>query len=87
MADTIQKPLYFVLGNHDYYLTHIPPFKEACLYQGKISGDDWLPFFGSKASGDVLLEIAQQNHDIEFLVLCGHTHGKACYSPLNNLTV
>ena len=68
-------------------LTHVPPFKEACLYQGKISGDDWLPFFGSKATGDVLLEIAQQNTNIEFLVLCGHTHGKACYSPLHNLIV
>ena len=68
-------------------LTHVPPFKETCLYQGKISGDDWLPFFGSKAMGDVLLEIAQQNPDVEFLVLCGHTHGKACYSPLNNLMV
>ncbi|OGT51755.1 MAG: serine/threonine protein phosphatase [Gammaproteobacteria bacterium RIFCSPHIGHO2_12_FULL_42_13] len=68
-------------------LTHVPPFKEACLYQGKISGDDWLPFFGSKATGDVLLEIAGQNLDVEFLVLCGHTHGKACYSPLHNLMV
>ena len=37
-------------------LTHVPPFREACFYQGKISGDDWLPFFGSKATGDVLLE-------------------------------
>lgn len=68
-------------------LTHVPPFKEACFYQGKISTDDWLPFFGSKATGDVLLEIAQKNPGIAFLVLCGHTHGKACYSPLNNLTV
>ena len=23
-------------------LTHVPPFKEACLHEGKISGDDWL---------------------------------------------
>src|SRR3990167_9124768 len=68
-------------------LTHVPPFKEACFFQGKISGDDWLPFFGSKATGDVLLEIAQQNMNIEFLVLCGHTHRKACYSSLNNLMV
>src|SRR3989338_6485029 len=68
-------------------LTHVPPFREACFYQGKISGDDWLPFFGSKVMGDVLLEIAEQNPAIEFLVLCGHTHGKACYSPLNNLMV
>lgn len=68
-------------------VTHVPPFKEACLYQGKISGDDFLPFFGSKIMGDVLTEVATDNTEIEFLVLCGHTHGKACYQPLDNLIV
>lgn len=68
-------------------LTHIPPFKEACLYKGKVSGDDWLPYFSSKVIGDVLITIAQQNLEIEFLVLCGHTHSEAYYQPLENLTI
>ena len=68
-------------------LTHVPPFKEACTYEGKISGNDFLPFFGSKATGDVLTEIAKQNPEIEFLVLCGHTHGEAHYKPFDNLTI
>lgn len=54
-------------------LTHVPPFKEACLHEGKISGDDWLPYFSSKVVGDVLTNLAEQNSEIEFLVLCGHT--------------
>lgn len=29
-------------------LMHVPPFKEACLHEGEISGDDWLPYFSSK---------------------------------------
>ncbi len=58
-------------------LTHIPPFKEACLYEGKISGDDWLPYFSSKIMGDVLTASAEKNREIEFLVLCGHTHSAA----------
>ena len=29
-------------------LTHIPPFKETCLHEGKISNDDWLPYFAQK---------------------------------------
>jgi len=58
-------------------LTHVPPFKEACLHEGKVSDDDWLPYFSSKATGDVLTTVAQQNPEIEFLVLCGHTHSEA----------
>ena len=57
-------------------LTHVPPFKEACLHQGKISDDNWLPYFSSKVMGDVLLQTAKDNPCIEFLVLCGHTHSK-----------
>ncbi len=65
-------------------LTHVPPFKEACLHEGKISGDDWLPYFSSKVMGDILITVSQQNPEIEFLVLCGHTHSEAnvCYGNL-----
>lgn len=68
-------------------LTHIPPFKEACMYQGKISKDDGLPYFSSKVTGDVLMQIAQENSAIDFLVLCGHTHSSARYQPLENLCI
>jgi len=68
-------------------LTHIPPFKEACLHEGKISDDDWLPYFASKAIGDVLIYAAESYRDIEFLVLCGHTHSDAVYEPLDNMKV
>jgi predicted phosphodiesterase len=93
LAEFIVQPIYFVLGNHDYYrgqiivLTHIPPFAEACLYEGKISNDDWLPYFSSKASGDVLVNICSKHPNIDFLVLCGHTHCKAECAPLPNLIV
>ena len=78
---TIQRPQRIIV------LTHIPPFKEACLHEGKISDDDWLPYFASKASGDVLMNICTKHPNIDFLVLCGHTHGKATYHPLPNLIV
>lgn len=68
-------------------LTHVPPFKDACLHQGKISDDDWLPYFTSKIMGDVLLEAALKNPSINFLILCGHTHSAAKYQPVNNLIV
>ena len=77
----IQRPQRIIV------LTHIPPFKEACLHEDKISNDDWLPYFASKASGDVLMNICTTHPDIDFLVMCGHTHGKATYRPFPNLRV
>lgn len=68
-------------------LTHVPPFKEACMHMGKISDDDWLPYFSCKVIGDVLMEVANENPSIDFLVLCGHTHSESNYQPLSNLLV
>ena len=68
-------------------LVHVPPFKESCMHEGQISNDDYLPFFASKITGDVLLNAAKANPKIEFLVLCGHTHSSSYYKPLDNLTV
>jgi len=67
-------------------LTHVPPFREACLHEGEISGDDWLPYFSSKVIGDVLTVVAQKNSEVEFLLLCGHTHSAANIRH-GNLTV
>lgn len=68
-------------------LTHVPPFKEACMHMGQVSDDNWLPYFSSKVTGDVLITMAQENPTIEFLVLCGHTHSEANYQPIKNLIV
>lgn len=68
-------------------LTHVPPFKKSCMHEGEISGEEWLPFFSSKAMGDVLTYAAQKYTKIEFLVLCGHTHSQAEYKPFQNMTI
>lgn len=68
-------------------VTHVPPFKECCMYQGKISDDNHLPFFSSKATGDILLEVAEKNPIVSIMVLCGHTHSTAEYRPLPNLQI
>jgi len=68
-------------------LVHVPPFRESCMHEGKISNDDYLPFFSSKVTGEVLIEAAKDNPDIDFLVLCGHTYSRSYYKPLDNLTI
>lgn len=69
------------------FLTHVPPFREACWYNGQISNDEWLPHFTCRAVGTVLSEIVRDYPHRKLTVLCGHTHGRGeCY-PLPNLHV
>jgi hypothetical protein len=68
-------------------VTHVPPFVEACWYEGKQSDDEYLPHFSNPSAGVPIQEIAQSNPDRNFVVLCGHTHGKSEIKILPNLKV
>jgi predicted phosphohydrolase len=72
---------------HIIIVTHIPPFEAACTYGDQVSSPDWMPLFSSKVLGDVIMGYAKQYPDINFLVLCGHTHSIGEYTPLDNLCV
>lgn len=67
--------------------THIPPFPECCLHQGKQSDENWLPYFASKATGDLISNFSQKNPTIDILVLCGHTHSSASFRYNKNLHI
>lgn len=58
-----------------FLLTHVPPWREAAVYDGKPSDDDWAPHFSCKVMGDAI-NAFMVNCDGELTVLCGHTHGK-----------
>ena len=68
-------------------LTHVPPFKEACWYQGKMGNDDWLPYFTCQAVGEMLQKIARNQPHCQVTVLCGHTHHAGHIDMLPNLRV
>ena len=72
---------------HVVVATHVPPFREACLYEGKVSDDHWLPHFTCKAVGDALVEAMAASPDRRMTVLCGHTHGEGDVTVLPNLRV
>jgi len=80
-------PKAFALYPKVVFLTHVPPFRESCWHEGKISDDDWLPYFTCKAVGDALLEVMQAHPDRDLTVLCGHTHGEGTVEMLPNLRV
>ena len=68
---------------------HPPPFMEACWHGGKTPDehDVYLPHFTCKAVGDVLLEITRKYPNVDFTVLCGHTHGGGTAQIKDNLLV
>ena len=68
-------------------LTHAPPFREACWYQGKTTDDNWAPFFVSGQVGNALMEFSQQRPGCQVTVLCGHTHHAGVARIAANLRV
>jgi len=55
-------------------LTHVPPFEEACVYQGAIGDPNWTPHFVSKATGIAIENVMEDHPDKQLLILCGHAH-------------
>jgi predicted MPP superfamily phosphohydrolase len=68
-------------------LTHVPPFRQACFYQGGISDEDWLPWMCCQATGDALSAMAEKYPEKQITVLCGHTHGGGVAQIRSNLVV
>ena len=86
-AEAVRQVLPAAFENHRHvlFLTHVPPFRQACWYRGKPSDDNGLPHFGCKAVGDALLSVMHDLPDRELTVLCGHTHGGGEVDVLGNL--
>lgn len=72
---------------HVIVATHVPPFRESCWHEGRVSDENWLPFFACKAVGDALVEAMTAAPDRRMTVLCGHTHGGGEAQILPNLRV
>lgn len=68
-------------------LTHVPPFRESCWHEGKISDDNYLPHFSCKSVGEVMKKIMQSRLDCSLEVLCGHTHSPGNAQIMSNLSV
>lgn len=68
-------------------LTHAPPFRDACWYEGKTTDDNWAPFFVAGQVGNALIEFSIQRPDCKVTVLCGHTHHAGIAKIADNLQV
>ena len=88
-AAHVRKLLPEALGQYRdvMLLTHVPPLREACWYDGAISDDEWSPHFTCVAMGEAILEIMADHPKHRLTVLCGHTHSRGECQPAPNLQV
>jgi Icc-related predicted phosphoesterase len=88
-ARRLESLLLSAVATHKRLLvvTHVPPFRQACWYQGKTTDDNWAPFFVSGQCGDALIDFAQSQPDSTIDVLCGHTHSGGIAKMRDNLIV
>lgn len=68
-------------------VTHVPPFRESCWYEGHTTDDNWAPFFVCGQVGRELLAFSEANPSIQMQVLCGHTHHAGLAKLRPNLVV
>ena len=69
------------------FATHVPPMREACWHEGRISDVEWAPHFTCHAVGQTIETILREYPARELTVLCGHTHGNGQFRPLPNVLV
>lgn len=66
-------------------LTHVPPFPDLHLHEGKGASPTSMPWYTSKLMGDSLLNLAKENPGTRFEVFCGHTHSHCDKQITDNL--
>ena len=88
-AAYVRTALHEALATHRHvlFVTHPPPFAEACRHHGEASDPGWLPHFSCAAVGAVLTEIMLDHPDQHLTVLCGHTHSAGTFDILPNVRV
>jgi predicted MPP superfamily phosphohydrolase len=72
---------------HIVVLSHVPPFKESHIFQGKQGDSNAQPWFTSKFFGDMMLDASKTFPNVQFTVLAGHTHGRYVGQVRPNLMV
>jgi len=88
-AAHVRRTLPLALRDHPkaVLVTHVPPLREACWHEGRISDDNWSPHFTCLAVGEALCDVMRSHTTRQLLVLCGHTHGSGTTWPLDNVEI
>jgi Icc protein len=89
-AGTLRRTLAKVNTTHIRHVriaTHVPPFPEACWYEGSNEINEWTPHFTCVAVGKEILQFAHANPTTHVEVLCGHAHNEGSVTLAPNLRI
>ncbi|MCS7023674.1 MAG: metallophosphoesterase [Bryobacteraceae bacterium] len=88
-AEHIHRVLSYALQYYDNVclLTHVPPFKEACWFEGAWADERHLPRFACGSVGTVIQDLMSMYPRKQLTVLCGHTHSPGYAQILPNVHV
>ncbi len=64
---------------------HIPPFRTSALFNGRPCDPNYQPHFVQSTLGAMLIGMAKENRDKQFLTLSGHTHSECLDQIFSNL--
>jgi predicted MPP superfamily phosphohydrolase len=85
LQDSIKKAMRY--ARNVVVVSHVPPFRESHIYNGKIGDNNAHPWFTCKMLGDMLTDAAKAFPDRNIISLSGHTHGRYQGKFANNLEV
>jgi predicted phosphohydrolase len=74
-------------ANHIIVVAHPVPFEEAHIFCNRQGDFEAQPWFTCQSLGNMLLDASRAFPQINFTVLCGHTHGRCVLQKTKNLTV
>ena len=80
-------PYALKCNEHLWIATHVPPYTDAALYNGKPCDRLRQPFYTNISAGGVIKGIAEKFPDKKLTILCGHTHFGANVKVSDNVTV
>ncbi len=67
------------------FATHVPPWPEAAWHKGQRTDPECLPWYTSRAMGEMLARVAAEYPHRQIRVLCGHVHSPGEAQIADNL--
>lgn len=74
-------------SDHVLVCTHVSPYPESSWHEGSLSNNQWLPWFCSIATGNILDKYMEMFPEKQYTVLSGHGHSRGIYKRSDNLIV
>ncbi len=79
-----QEKLSVTAAKRVIFATHVPPYEQSAMHNGKPSERTSMPWYTNKIMGEVLSNWAEENPHRNLVTLCGHVHSASEYQAAEN---